>query len=566
MPDDTSTDVSSAPFCFDLTSEPWIPVLTVAGHLEEMSLRRVLLDAHAVRELAGDVPTQDPALLRLLLAILHRALDGPPDRDAWGDLWAAERLPAEPIEEYLTRWRHRFDLFDAEAPFMQVAGLATARGESKTANLLIPAAASGNNVPLFRASLDDRPPDLTPAEAARWLLHVHAYDTGSAKSGAVGDPAVKGGKSYAAKPTLGRIGAVVPVGRDLRETLLLSLVAAAEGDLIRRADDDLPTWERAPLDPTYGERRLAGPVDLYTFPARRIRLVPERARALDDRQGAGEVVVRRVVLTAGDRLDPIDLALVDPHTGLVRDQTLEKNHPPPVYVPDRHRVGRALWRGMAGLLSRSRTTTAADAPRRRGPAVLAWLNRLREDEYLAEDYPLGILAYGVEYGAKSAVVAEVILDRLPFPVRMLAPGSAAETAALDAVAKAEHVANALRRLAARVLRARGRSENEASEASARETELFYARLDGPYRRFLVHLAAGADLENLGRAWRQVLSDSALEQAHDLLAVPASALFTTRTYRKRDISAGSAERWFRIELAGLLPDTTAGSRRIGKESA
>lgn len=560
MPDDPS----SARFSFDLTSEPWIPVLTVAGRSEQMSLRQVLLDAHKVRELAGDVPTQDPALLRILLAILHRALDGPPDREAWAQLWAAERLPAEPIEDYLTRWRRRFELFDGEAPFLQVAGLATAKGETRTANLLIPAAASGNNVPLFRASLDDRPPSLTPAEAARWLVHAHAYDTGSAKSGAVGDPAVKGGKSYAAEPALGRVGAVVPVGRDLRETLLLNLVALSEDNLVRRTRDDLPTWERPPLDPSYAERRLAGPVDLYTFPARRIRLVPDRVPGADDPDDVGEIVVRRIVLTAGDRLDPVDLAMVDPHTGLVRSPTLEKKQPPPVYVPARHRVGRALWRGMAGLLSRARTTTAADAPRYRGPAVLAWLDRLREDGSLAEDYPLGVLAYGVEYGDQSAFVREVFVDRLPFPVRMLAPGSPAETAALDAVAKAEAVADALRRLVGQVRRACG--DDESSRAPDRETELFYARLDAPYRRFLVHLAEGAELGDLGRAWRQVLADCALEQADDILVVPARALFVARSYHKRDVTAGSAERWFRIQLAELLPDTTAGPRRPGKESA
>lgn len=557
MTDDVSADADTAVSSFDLVNEPWIRVLTVAGRPEDMSLEQVLLDAHEVRELAGDVPTQDPALLRLLLAVLHRALDGPPDRDAWGELWAAGRLPAKPIQEYLARWRHRFDLFDADAPFLQVAGLATPKGETRTANLLVAAAASGNNVPLFQPTLDDRPPSLSPGEAARWLVHAHAYDTGSAKSGAVGDPAAKAGKSYAAEPALGRSGAVMPVGRNLRETLLLNLIAASEDDLVRRTPDDLPTWERKPLTPTYAERRLAGVADLYTFPARRIRLLPERPDVV------GDVVVRRVVLTAGDRIDPVDLALVDPHTGVVRSPTLEKVQPPPVYVPDRHRVGRALWRGMAGLLSRT-PIVAAEAPRRRGPAVLAWLDRLREDGYLDESYPLGVLAYGVEYGDQSASVREVVLDRLPFPVRMLEPGSAAEAAALDAVAKAEEVAAALRRLAAQVLRARGGEESSA--APERETELFYAVLDAPYRRFLVHLAAGRSPVALGAAWRQVLADCALGHADQLLKVPPAALFVPRTYQKRDTTAGSAERWFRIQLAELLPDSSASSCSTSKESA
>ena len=532
-----------------------MPVLRVDGSPDLLSLANVLRDAHQLTGLAGDVPTQDPPLLRLLLAVLHRALDGPGSRADWAALWEADRLPDRPVTAYLDRWRHRFDLFSPTEPFFQVAGLHTAKGEFRTAALLVPMAASGNNVPLFDTSLDDGPPVFTPAQAARWLVHAHAFDTGSAKSAAVGDRQAKNGKSYAAEPALGRVGVVIPVGPTLRETLLLNLIATGEEGLIRRSPADLPVWERRPLTPDYVERRLTGPLDLYTFPARRIRLIPE--------QVAGQLAVRQVVLCAGDRVSPRDLATVEPHAGRVRSPTEEKTQPPPVYVPDRHRVGRQLWRGMAALLARAGASAAADAPRHRGPAVLAWLDRLRADDWLATDYPLGVLAYGVEYGDQSASVREVILDRLPFPVALLKPGSPAERAALDAVELADQVAAALRRLAGQVLRARG--GDEASPTPAAAGERFYASLDAPYRRFLIVLADAPAQQLLAAAWRQALATTALELADELLDVPAPALFTSRSYQRQPMTAGVAERVFRARLADLLPDTSAG-RPDRRESA
>lgn len=56
---------------FNLLEEPWIRVLRPDCRVEEVSLRQVLLQAQAYSDLAGELPTQDVAVLRLLLAVLH---------------------------------------------------------------------------------------------------------------------------------------------------------------------------------------------------------------------------------------------------------------------------------------------------------------------------------------------------------------------------------------------------------------------------------------------------------------------------------------------------------------
>ena len=193
---------------FDLIDAPWLGCVFVTGTAGLLSLRMTLHQAHLIRELDLDVPTQVPPILRLLLAVLHQALDGPWQDTQWEDWYRLGRFPEQQIDDYLEDpdIANRFGLFDPVAPFLQAAGLHPANGKTKTAALLIPHIASGHNVPLFSADRDTAPAALSPAEAARWLLHAHAWDTAAIKTGAAGDPRVKTGKTTG-NPTgpLGRL-------------------------------------------------------------------------------------------------------------------------------------------------------------------------------------------------------------------------------------------------------------------------------------------------------------------------------------------------------------------------
>ena len=88
------------PISFDLTSQPWLPVQGLNGLEAELSLLEVFEQAEDLRRLIGDVPTQEFALLRLLLAILHDAIDGPADIEEWQELWESG-LPINDIADYL---------------------------------------------------------------------------------------------------------------------------------------------------------------------------------------------------------------------------------------------------------------------------------------------------------------------------------------------------------------------------------------------------------------------------------------------------------------------------------
>lgn len=248
---------------FDLVSEPWIPVRDEAGELREVSLEVALLQAHRLQRLEDPSPLVEAALHRLLVAVLHRALDGPRRSADRMELWRGGRFPEEPIRSYLQRYRRRFDLFDPEMPFYQVPDLPT--DDPVPWTKLEPERSSGNNPTLFDHSVDDRPPSATPAAAARALL-VHQ---GFAPGGLVRRLGVTAGKSA----PLANAAIFIPLGANLFQTLTFALVSY-------QSAGDVPVWERpvlraADVEAERTREAVSGLTRVYTWMTRAVRLLPE---------------------------------------------------------------------------------------------------------------------------------------------------------------------------------------------------------------------------------------------------------------------------------------------------
>ncbi len=118
---------------FNLLEEPWVRVMRLDCTVEEVSLVEALLNAHHYVNLAGEMPTQDAAVLRVLLALLFAVfarvdaegreapLAKPKDAIArWRALWESGHFPEKPLRDYFARWHDRFWLFDPDHPFFQV--------------------------------------------------------------------------------------------------------------------------------------------------------------------------------------------------------------------------------------------------------------------------------------------------------------------------------------------------------------------------------------------------------------------------------------------------------------
>lgn len=537
---------------FDLVHEPWIPVAGRDG-ARRVSLRDCLVNAHEIRGLAAS-PLEVVAVLRQVLlpvyldAVFAEPRLAPPrDVDDWERLWKIGRLDGERIGAYLVRYTDRFNLF-GERPFAQVAGLRTAKDETKPVSVLIPSAASGNNVPLFSARTEADPPALSPGPAAIALLTAHCWDTAGIKTGAVGDRQVKAGKTMGnVTGPLGSLGVVVPLGQNLAETLLLHTPFMPQP--FRTADR--PQWRADPAHgsypgtPAWQTRPASGLLDLLTWQARRIRLIAEPGEE-------GGAVVRRVVLAAGDRLTDIPRDL-EPHTAWQLPAKLNR------HVPVRHTSGRAAWRGLEPLLA----VGGDPGDRVTSTDRLRQIGELRMEGCLPDDFPLQVLTVGVEYGTQSAVVEDVIADQIPLPVAALDPSGPVRDFLDRTVRQAEDFRVAANRLGDDLRQAAG-GDKLAWNQGQRAGDTLIHEFTPVVRRILAGLQAEpARVGEADSAWRDAARRLAIGAAETLLACVPPKAFLGRKLNDGNVRRASvAEARYRAAVDKTLGPRTLTPRTNG----
>lgn len=521
---------------FDLVHDPWIACRQPDGDVVELGILRTLGRAHDLAGLSGDLPTQTFAITRLLLAVLHSALAGPRSVQDWEELWKAEKLPVGTIAEYLSLHGERLDLLHPKTPFMQVTDLQTAKGETSHLSKLI--ADVPNGVPFFATRRGDL--SLTYAEAARWLVHCQAFDPSGIKSGAVGDGRVKGGKGYPIGVAwCGFLGGVLLEGRTLKETLLLNLVA-------RDPTGDLPVWERPPLtaedESGFADtgRPPTGPVDLYTWPSRRIRLFAEGDR------------VTRVLIANGNRLAPANKNAVEPHTAWRRSLNQEKlqRSSTPIYWPRAHDPDRAIWRGLESLLPALTTQQGKEASSYLSPGVLGWLGQLCDYGAIDDDHPVQVRAIGMVYGSQSSVVDDVVHDTLNLHAHLARRDAETQAKVVQScVQAADAAATALANLAGDLVAAAG---GDGTGPRSRARERLFGQLDRAFHEWLSGVSAMADSVDLQTRWHETTKEIAQDAADELLSSIAPASWEGRLVRGHVLTAAHAENRFRIALRKSLP--------------
>jgi len=173
---------------FNLLDEPWLPCVMLDGSTREYGIRTALTEAHQIREIGNPSPLVTASLHRVLLAIIHRVVEGPKNSAVWKDIWERGHWKMTAFDEYFATWRHRFDLFNEEYPFYQWPGLDFA-AEVPVAKLTHELA-SGNNATLFDHTTEHGGSSLDPKTAACYLVAQQNYAVGGLVSFAKGeDPA-----------------------------------------------------------------------------------------------------------------------------------------------------------------------------------------------------------------------------------------------------------------------------------------------------------------------------------------------------------------------------------------
>ena len=494
---------------FNLCRDPWIMVLDERQIRHEVSLIDAIRDSRQWHGLAGEMPTQDVAILRLILAILYRALrhDFYDDEaiDEWAGWWR-DGLPVDRVVNYLAEHVDRFELLSEKVPFMQVADLHTASGSTSGLSKLIAEIPDGFQFFTTRAGRGLE--SIGDAEAARWLVHAQAFDPSGIKSGAVGDSRVKSGKGYPiGTGWCGNLGIVVPEGRTLAETLLLNLVHDAPSP-----DGDTAFWEREPLtaaeDPGLATRP-AGPVGLLTWQSRRLRLL---------RDGSGRVV--DALVCNGDRIGAQNRYKQEAWSAWRRSQNQEKkgDHGSIVYMPVQHLPDRAVWRGLGGMLAGAGSSrgTAQDAPRLL-PPVLDWLDRLTNSRALDPDHPVRFRVVAAGYGPQSSTIAAVTEDAMNLHMAVLTDSDLKATV-VSAIEATDKAVFAVRALAGNLASASGALTDGPRERAAEQA---WHILDRPFRAWAARLTAETDVQQELTVWHRTaasllrkLADELVESAGD----------------------------------------------------
>ncbi|MEE0239354.1 MAG: type I-E CRISPR-associated protein Cse1/CasA, partial [Pauljensenia sp.] len=536
---------------YNLLDEPWIPVRLLDGTIADVGLLELLRRTTEIADLACELPTQSIAIQRLVLAIAYRVV---PPRDArdWARQWD-EGAPTEQMIEYLERWRDRFYLFGGCFPFMQVADLRTAKDAVSGLEKLIADVPNGEQ--FFTTRHGRALACIPPSEAARWLVHVQAYDPSGIRSGAVGDSQVKGGKGYPIGPSwCGHLGLVWLKGKDLDETLVLNLVPADAAQL--RGVESTTEWgacswedseaesavrgDYSLLDPSGTPRDISIP-RLLTWHSRRVRLV-------GNREG-----VTGVVLAQGDKLAPQQMHRYEPQSLWRYSTPQSKKFKQDVYMPRKYEAGRALWRNLPGTLPTVTTVQGVDKQPKQEflPSATLSFHYQLDNASIETTYPkvMRIQAVGVTYGPQEATFEDIYSDELTLSVAVMRVEHEDLSAEIDRqVRLTEEIARHVGNLAANLVRAAGESGDGAGDgARDRAKELFFSAVDTDFRTWLTQVDGRESARDAGRRWECSLRQHALDIQAELVRGASSSAIIGRDTGRGYMNVGIAENYFRAAL-------------------
>lgn len=542
---------------YNLLDEPWVPVRLLDGTITEVGLLELLQRSTDIADLACELPTQNIAIQRLVLAVAYRVAT-PLDAEEWLEQ-LEEGAPIEQMIEYLEKWRERFYLLGGQYPFMQVADLRTPKDTVLGLEKVIADVPNGEQ--FFTTRNGKALERISAAEAARWVVHTQAYDPSGIRSGAVGDREVKGGKGYPIGPAwCGHLGLVWLKGKNFNETLLLNLVPADAGDLKGvpvTTEWDWCTWEVSTpetsargnysrLDPKGTPRDLSIP-RLLTWHSRRIKLI-------GDPSG-----VTSVVLAQGDKLAPQQMQRYEPQSLWRYSLPQSRDFKQDVYMPSKFKAGRALWRDLPGTLPVCEMIKGADKQPKREflqSAVLSFHAELKSS-MLAEGYPtqIQIQAVGVTYGPQEATVDDIYADELTLSVAMMRTEREDLATEVDRQARlTEQVAVKVGMLAANLARAAGESGDGAGDgARDRAKEQFFSRIDDPFRAWLAQVDGRLSAREVGQIWASELRRYATELGAQLVASASSSAIIGRDTGWGFMNVSIAENFFRSALQKLVPN-------------
>ena len=529
---------------FNLLYEPWMMVLNLEGETEEVSLLTALERAHEFRCLTGELPTQDVAVLRMILATLYATFtradvngnrkpikNGTEALERWKSLWELKQFPFEPIKTRLCHYEEHFFLFHPERPFYQVAGLHEANGKCNTVAQIVSDVPSRAERRFLSMKSGRNAEVLSYSEAARWLVSMQAWDYAGKKASVVGGNKDGGGTGW-----LGKIGVVYPASNTLFETLMLNFVLLkSDGSLLQYGS---PTWEENQLpSPQKKERRPSGYSELLTWQSRRVRLFSGDGNESD--------LVKGVLYSYGDVFQTSDM-FIEQMTGWhLSTQGDTKGH----FIPNKHRAERSLWRDLSSILPQATNSSEVN---NHNPGVIQWIALLKERNLLPRNI-IQLCAVGFHYGPMDAKAEAMTADDLSIHAGIFTElGNEWMPIITNLLQLTDNCIKLLSFLAVDLAKASGDSDSSHHTAgegssSAGKAEAYF-RLDMPFRKWLADIdPVQTDIAKAEQDWKDIVSRILLQLGKEMTHQSGEKAITGRWVKERLYTAPGAFAKFRSKI-------------------
>ncbi|MCM1314498.1 MAG: type I-E CRISPR-associated protein Cse1/CasA [Alistipes senegalensis] len=394
---------------FNLIDESWICVRMNDMTIKEVSLKDLFLNAHNYKSLAGETKSQDFAVLRFLLAIIHTVFsrydingddetnyDNDCNLEKWNDIFKSGFIPEKPIKRYFEEWYDHFWLFDENFPFYQSNAVNGKCTYCSTLKMIGSLFESANKKRLFSERMHKKKEsiNITYSEAARWLLHIHCFD----------DIAAKDEKKKVPKRTwVGKLSLIAIQGENLFETLMLNYnaVCDAENGIYKSR----PSWEN--------DNNLNGFNNLISVPDNQADLLSLQSRRVYLCRENG--MVSGYNIFGGDYFEEDDV--------IAEQMTLWKSYQEKKvdkYKPRLYDTSKMAWQEFNNIAAFNEEQS--DDDNKRTPGIIKWIKTLIDNNILDEDYMVKITMSAViyDYGqATSLPVIDVVSDNLIFHSHLL---------------------------------------------------------------------------------------------------------------------------------------------------
>lgn len=390
---------------FNLLDEKWINVVTnYKGTTKRVGMRDFFKNAHEYIALAGDTPTQDFAVMRFLLAVLHTVFsrydaDGKayemlemnkkmqpteePEEyleeyedllmDTWKDLWNKGEFPHIVID-YLEEWKDRFNLFDDKYPFYQVTENEIDVSEINNSdlskvfrkNINRRISESENSIALFspKYNYDSNKEKMSKEEFVRWLITYMAYSETADKTKFTRYRDIKNIEKYSGhKGWQYSIGAIHYKADNLFKTLLLNLVLVHPNEKFA-GKMQTPAWELSPEENVrfYLENNsIDNLARLYTDYSRCV-YIPKKENKF-------EIFFNTIQLPILDKKDNFLECMT------IWEYVQKKRGEKKAWYPKENNVNEAMWRNF-GLIYLG---DKANNPDYRAPDIIKWFIKVSDN-------------------------------------------------------------------------------------------------------------------------------------------------------------------------------------------